>query len=97
MTADAAKKQGIWCGICGEMAGDPMLTPLLLGLGVDELSAAPPLLPWVKLLIRRLKMSDAKELAEFALNCDSGREILERSQALAQSVAPGLFDHSLKV
>ena len=97
MTADAAKKQGIWCGVCGEMAGDPMLTPLLLGLGVDELSAAPPVLPWVKLLIRRLKMSDAKELAEFALNCDSGREILERSQALAQSVAPGLFDHSLKV
>ncbi|MGZ5520017.1 MAG: phosphoenolpyruvate--protein phosphotransferase, partial [Limisphaerales bacterium] len=97
MTADAAKKQGIWCGICGEMAGDPMLTPLLLGLGVDELSAAPPLLPWVKLLIRRLKISDAKALAEFALNCDSGREILERSQALAQSVAPGLFDHSLKV
>jgi phosphotransferase system enzyme I (PtsI) len=97
MTADAAKKQGIWCGVCGEMAGDPMLTPLLLGLGVDELSASPPVLPWVKLLIRRLKMSDAKELAEFALNCDSGREILERSQALAQSVAPGMFDHSLKV
>lgn len=97
MTADAAKKNGIWCGVCGEMAGDPMLTPLLLGLGVDELSAAPPVLPWVKLLIRRLKMSDAKELAEFALQCDSGKEILERSQALAQSVAPGAFDHSLKV
>jgi phosphotransferase system enzyme I (PtsI) len=97
MTADAAKKNGIWCGVCGEMAGDPMLTPLLLGWGVDELSAAPPVLPWVKLLIRRLKMSDAKELAEFALQCDSGKEILERSRALAQSVAPGLFDHSLKV
>lgn len=97
MTADAAKKQGIWCGVCGEMAGDPMLTPLLLGLGVEELSASPPVLPWVKLLIRRLKIADAKELAEFALNCDSGREILERSQALAQSVAPGMFDHSLKV
>jgi phosphotransferase system enzyme I (PtsI) len=97
MTADAAKKQGIWCGVCGEMAGDPMLTPLLLGLGVDELSVSPPVLPWVKLLIRRLKMSDAKQLAEFALNCDSGREILERSQAMVQSVAPGVFDHSLKV
>jgi phosphotransferase system enzyme I (PtsI) len=97
MTADAAKKQGIWCGVCGEMAGDPMLTPLLLGLGIQELSAAPPVLPWVKLLIRRLKMTDAKELAEFALNCESGREILERSQTLARSVAPGLFDHSIKV
>ena len=38
-------RNGIWVGVCGEMAGDPVLTPLLLGLGVDELSAAPPLVP----------------------------------------------------
>ena len=74
------------------MAGDPLLTPLLLGLGVDELSTAPPLLPQIKFLIRRLKMDDARELAEFALNCDSGKEILERSSALAKRVAPGLFE-----
>jgi len=36
MTVDAAHKQGIWVGVCGEMAGDPIMTPLLLGLGVDE-------------------------------------------------------------
>ena len=90
-TADAAHKAGIWCGVCGEMASDPSLTPLLLGLGVDELSTAPPLVPQVKFLIRRLKMEDAKALAEFALNCESGKEILERSQALAKKAAPGLF------
>ena len=67
---------GIWCGLCGEMAGDPALTPLLLGLGVDELSTAPSLVPQVKFLIRRLKMEDARELADFALNCESGQEIL---------------------
>jgi phosphotransferase system enzyme I (PtsI) len=92
MTADAALRGNIWCGVCGEMAGEPALTPLLLGLGVGELSMAPSLVPQIKFLIRRLKMEDAKELAEFALNCESGRGILERSQALAKKVAPGLFE-----
>jgi len=39
-TVDAAQHAGNWCGVCGEMAGDPVLVPLLLGLGVDELSVA---------------------------------------------------------
>ena len=55
------------------MAGDPVLAPLLLGLGVDELSAAPPLVPAVKYIIRRLKLSEAKELADFALQMRIGR------------------------
>ena len=53
------------------MASDPVLAPLLLGLGVDELSAAPPLVPPVKFLIRRLKLTEARELADFALDCES--------------------------
>jgi phosphotransferase system enzyme I (PtsI) len=92
-TSDAAHRAGIWCGVCGEMAGDPALTPLLLGLGVDELSVAPSLAPPVKFLIRQLKMKDAREMADFALNCESGKEILERSQALAKAAAPGLFEN----
>jgi phosphoenolpyruvate-protein kinase (PTS system EI component) len=58
------------------------------------LSTAPSLVPQVKALIRQLKIQDAKELADFALNCESGQEILERSQALAKSAAPGLFANS---
>jgi len=92
-TVDAGHQHGIWVGVCGEMAGDPTLAPLLLGLGVDELSAAVSIVPQVKFLIRRLKMSDAKELAEFALNCESGAEILARSQALAKRIAPALFEN----
>lgn len=92
MTVDSARKAGIWCGVCGEMAGDPVLTALLLGLGVDELSIAPSFLPRVKFLIRRLKLSEARELADFALTCQSGKEILARSEALAKKVAPGLFE-----
>ena len=65
--------------------------PRLLGLGVDELSTAPSLVPQIKFLIRRLKMQQAQELADFALNCESGKDILEKSLALAQTAAPGLF------
>lgn len=90
-TVDAAHQHGIWAGVCGEMAGDPALVPLLLGLGVDELSASAPLVPRVKFLIRRLKLSEARELAGFALNCESSAEILARSRALAQQAAPNLF------
>jgi phosphoenolpyruvate-protein kinase (PTS system EI component) len=74
------------------MAGDPVLAALLIGLGVDELSAAPSVVPQVKFLIRRLKMTEARELAEFALACDSSSEILGRTQTLARNIAPGLFE-----
>jgi phosphoenolpyruvate-protein phosphotransferase (PTS system enzyme I) len=93
MTVDAARKQGIWTGVCGEMAGDPIMTPLLLGLGVDELSVAPPNVPQIKYLVRRLKISEARELAEFALRCESGAEILSRATALVEKIAPSLFEN----
>ena len=91
-TVDAARQHKIWVSVCGEMAGDPTLVPLLMGLGVDELSAAPPLLAQIKFLIRRLKLSDTQELAAFALESESATEILARSTALAQRAAPSLFD-----
>jgi phosphotransferase system enzyme I (PtsI) len=53
--------------VCGEMAGDPLYVPLLLGLGVDELSMTPSLLPSVKFLIRAMKMDEARNLAQAAL------------------------------
>jgi phosphotransferase system enzyme I (PtsI) len=92
MTADAAHKQGIWVGVCGEMASEPLLIPLLLGLGVNELSVAPQFVPQIKYLIRRLKLEEARQLAEFALQCESGAEILVRSEALVRRVAPSLFE-----
>ena len=92
MTADAAHRAGIWVGVCGEMASDPLMIPLLLGLGVDELSVAPASVPQIKYLIRRVKMSEAKEIAEAALQSESAEEILDRSQRLVRSVAPSLFE-----
>ena len=92
-TVESGRRNGIRVAVCGEMAGDPALVPLLLGLGVDELSVAIPAVPRVKFLIRRIKVSEARELAEFALNCESGSEILARSQDLARRIAPSLFDN----
>ena len=92
MTVDAAHRNGIWAGVCGEMAGDPELVPLLLGLGVDELCVAPPLVGQIKYLIRRLAMEKARELGAFALTCDSASEILNRSREVARLAAPALFE-----
>ena len=91
-TVDAAHARNVWVSVCGEMAGDPTFVPLLIGLGVDELSSAPPLIAQVKYLIRRLKLSEARELATFAMNCESPIEIAARCHDLAQQAAPGLFE-----
>jgi phosphoenolpyruvate-protein phosphotransferase (PTS system enzyme I) len=92
MIVDAAHQHGLPVSVCGEMAGDPVLVPLLLGLGVDELSVAPPLVPQVKFIVRRLKLSEAKVLAAYALNCEAAADILARCQDLARQAAPSLFD-----
>lgn len=64
---DAGHAQNLKVSVCGEMAGDSFYVPLLLGLGVDELSMTPTLMPSVKFLIRATKLSDAKKLAIDAL------------------------------
>src|SRR6185369_2015226 len=92
MTVEAAQRQGIWVGVCGEMAGDPIMIPLLVGLGVHELSATPGMVPQIKFLIRRMKLSVAKELADFALQCESGSQIFDRTEAYVRTVAPSLFE-----
>jgi phosphotransferase system enzyme I (PtsI) len=74
------------------MAGDPVLVPLLIGLGVDELSVAPPLVPQVKFVIRRLKLDGAQDLARFALGCESASEIMGHCQEFVRQIAPGLFE-----
>lgn len=78
---DEAHRTKTPVGVCGEMAGDPIFVPLLLGLGVDSLSMTPPLLPAVKYLVRAMKMSDARELAAEALTLGSAKEIQAKCDA----------------
>src|SRR5204863_7551683 len=84
MVADAARKHQIWFGVCGEMAGEIELTPLLLGLGVDELSVSPALVPRVKSAIRNVSREECEKLVEEVLVLDTPTAILERSFQLAR-------------
>ncbi|HTD86132.1 MAG TPA: phosphoenolpyruvate--protein phosphotransferase [Candidatus Binatia bacterium] len=92
MSVEAARKNGIWVGVCGEMAADPQVAPLLLGLGVEELSVAPLSVPRIKFLIRRMKMNEARELADCALHTDSAQDILKNCGDYARGIAPSLFE-----
>src|SRR5207244_4730563 len=62
MIADAAHANNIWVGVCGEMAGDVALVPLLLGLGMDELSASATLVPRVKRAVQSPAIPACREL-----------------------------------
>ncbi|WP_269537915.1 phosphoenolpyruvate--protein phosphotransferase [Cerasicoccus fimbriatus] len=61
---ETANKHNVHVGVCGEMAGDPIYVPLLFGLGADEISATGTVLPEIKYLIRKMKLSEAKDLAK---------------------------------
>ena len=91
MTIDAGKQHDIWTGVCGEMAGDVAAVPLLVGMGVDELSVAPTMLPQIKYLIRKLKYTETQKLAQQALECESSVDVLVQARAMVQRAAPGVF------
>ena len=83
MIADAAHDHNLWVGVCGEMAGDIALVPLLLGLGMDELSTAAILVPRVKRAVQSLTIPECRELVEETFKLDTGSEILARCLELA--------------
>jgi phosphotransferase system enzyme I (PtsI) len=83
MIADAAHANNIWVGVCGEMAGDIALTPLLLGFGVDELSASAVLVPRVKRAVQSLALDECKQLVDEMLKLETASEILVRCLELA--------------
>jgi phosphoenolpyruvate-protein phosphotransferase (PTS system enzyme I) len=72
---EKAHAEGVKVSVCGEMAGDPIYVPLLIGLGVDDLSMTPPLLPAAKFLIRRMTLAEAKALVAKSMTLNSAAEI----------------------
>ena len=72
---EAAHSNGIWVGVCGELAGDLDAVPILLGLGVDELSMSPPSIPAAKETVRRWSVTQAQHLAGQALGLDSADSV----------------------
>jgi phosphocarrier protein FPr len=77
MTATAAHQHGKRADICGELGADTTAIPILLGLGIDELSVSIPAIPTIKALIRTLKLVDIQPLAQQALECSTAQEVRE--------------------
>jgi len=73
-TIDAAHREGIEVALCGEMSSEPLYIPVLLGLGIDELSMNPYSIPRTKSVIRKLDQNYCRHLAEHVLTIESGKE-----------------------
>lgn len=85
---EAGHRKHIWVGVCGEMAGEPLLVPLLLGMGIDELSTSPVTVPRIKKIIRTLSIVEARDLARQVMECTSGTEIMNRAEQFVRRIAP---------
>jgi phosphotransferase system enzyme I (PtsI) len=87
---NAGHKQGVWVGICGEMGGNPLAAPLLVGLGMNELSVVPAVLPEIKKIIRTLCYSDMQTVARKAISLASGEEIREYMRGIIMKECPDI-------
>jgi len=91
MIVNAAHAHNLWVGVCGEMAGEIALTPLLVGLGVDELSTGSALVPRVKRAVQSLDIGICLQLVDEVKNMDSAEAILEKCEAVAKAHYPELM------
>jgi len=91
-TIEVGHAAKIWVGMCGEMAGEPTLSLLLLGLGLDEFSTSPVQLPIVKQVIRSVEYSFARSVVEQALRLRTGKEVEAFLMASLKQVAPVLVE-----
>jgi phosphotransferase system enzyme I (PtsI) len=78
MVVEAAHAHGKWVSVCGELASDPLAVPLLVGLGVDELSMNAPAIPRAKQTIRSLDYASARTLALCVMEVDTPEDVRER-------------------
>lgn len=74
---EAGRKAGIPVGLCGEMAGEPLDLPVLLGLGIDEISMTPTSIPRIKKLVRGLRYEETRRIADRALRFNTGGEVVD--------------------
>jgi len=86
---EAAHKAGKWVGMCGEMAGDPLAIPILLGLGLDEFSINPTAIPEAKAIISSLSLVEAEKIAAKALSMSSAEEIKAYVKGVLQELRQG--------
>ena len=86
---DAAHAAGKWVGLCGELAGEPLAIPILLGLGLDEFSMNAPAIPAAKQVIRTLRVDEARAIAAVVLELESAEEVRDMVRARMASMGIG--------
>lgn len=91
MTVEGAHRHDIWVGVCGEMASEVHLTPLLLGLGIDELSVVTSAVPRVKKAVQSLDVGECRTLVEHLRGLTDPEEIDRASREFAKARYPELF------
>jgi phosphotransferase system enzyme I (PtsI) len=94
---EAAHAAGRPVGMCGEMAGDPLYTLLLVGLGVDELSMNAPAIPGVKRIVREIDQSQARALAAGLLRLRTAAEVGEELRKEMRRRFPDEFESTPRV
>ena len=77
LTVKGANKHGKWVGLCGALAGDPVAVPVLIGLGIHELSVSVPAVASTKARVRSLSLAECRETAEEALRAADGTQVRE--------------------
>lgn len=87
---DSAHKEGIWVGLCGEMAGDPITALISVGLGIDELSTSSIVVPEIKRAIRSVSMAQLQELVGEILEFKEAKQIYKRVQRFIHKIIPDL-------
>jgi phosphotransferase system enzyme I (PtsI) len=83
-TIDCAHVEGKWVGLCGELAGEPLASPILLGLGLDEYSMSPARVPLIKKVMKFLSKAECQAFADEALSLCDTQEVMKASQAFLE-------------
>lgn len=84
-TIDCAHAENRWVGLCGELAGEPLAAPILLGMGLDEFSMSPARVPVIKQVMRKLHKKECFELVQKVLDKTDHQEVIEESTAFLKS------------
>ncbi len=93
-TISAAHDANIKVSVCGEMASDPTLAVILLGLGLDSFSMSPSSIPVIKRALCRIRFSDAQELARQALRLSTGAEVEEFMVTELTRLIPDMYNYN---
>jgi phosphotransferase system enzyme I (PtsI) len=92
MVVEAADRKQVEVNVCGEMSGEPLYAPLLVGLGLRQLSATPRKIPEIKRVIRQLEVPEAERIAQQVLRMETARQVSNYLRDQLRRILPEAVD-----